>query len=357
MDKNKNARVGFLVSYAVPDIITNLLEGYFAAACMYNVDFFAFSPKDVDIENKTIMGTFWENGQYIRKSTPMPALFDFRIGGNVDRKNPELINALKESGYQVSRRGIGDKSEVSKWLLKGKFADYVIETQDYKDCSVKDFVNEHKIVIFKPSAGSSGVGIYKVEQKSNDKVLVQYLTEKKEVLLDDFVSEGHDMFIKKRYLVQQYIKSTAMDGSPIDIRLNVARSKNGNWGTSVLYIRFGGGNYIGTNMGTEQRSHSIVADKSLSYQLGEKEGLRVYREIMVFARTFPEYFQQKIKFLVPELSIDIGFDRNNGNKLKLFEVGVSPGHSAVNLSAVPPMNIQFYKYLLEEKWDMITASK
>ena len=357
MEKKENARVGFLVTYSVPDTVTKLLEGYFAAACMYDVDFFAFSPKDVDIEKNEIMGTFWENGKYIKKITPMPVLFDFRIGGNVDRKFPEILNALKQSGYQVSRRGIGDKSEVSKWLLKGPFAEYVIETQDYKDCSVKDFIDKHKTVILKPSAGSSGIGIYKVELKSKDIVKVQYLTEVKELKLSDFIAENHDMFIKKRYLIQKYIKSTAMDGSPIDIRLNVARGKNGNWGTSVLYIRFGGGSYIGTNMGTEQRSHSIVADKSLSYQLGEKEGQRVYREILAFARSFPEYFQKKLKFLVPELSIDVGIDRNNGNQLKLFEVGVSPGHSAVNLSAVPPMNMQFYKYLINEKWDLITASR
>jgi len=218
---------------------------------------------------------------------------------------------------------------------------------------VRGFLTKHNVVILKPSAGSSGKGIYKVELKSNDTVMVHYLTDIKEVSLEGFMSENHDMFIEKKYLIQTYINSTAMDGSPIDIRLNVARGKNGNWGISVLYIRFGGGSYIGTNMGTEQRSHSIVADKSLSYQLGEIEGQRVYREIIAFARTFPEYFQQKIKFLVPELSIDIGFDRNNGNRLKLFEVGVSPGHSAVNLSAVPAMNMQFYKYLLEEKWDLI----
>lgn len=357
MDSKRNATVGFWVFDAAPEKITHFVELYFSAACMYNINFFAFSAKDVDINNKTINGVFWEDGQYIRKSIQMPLLFDFRLGSNLDRNFPDILTALRQNGYQVSRRGIGEKNDVSNWLLNGKYAEYVIETQNYVDCSINEFLEKHSIIIFKPSASSSGKGIYKVEKKNNETVRVQYLTDVKEANLNNFILENHDIFMEKRYLVQSYINSTAQDGSPIDIRLNVARGKKGQWRTSILYIRLGGANYIGTNMGTEQRSHSIIVEKSLSYQLGEIEGKRVYNEVKEFAREFPEYFQKKLKFIVPELAIDIGIDRNNGNKLKIFEVGVSPGHSAVNLSTVPSLNIQFYKYLIDEKWDLINVSK
>ena len=344
---NKNITVGFWVSYSLPKKITPRLELYFATACMYDVNFFAFSTKDIDIANKTINGTFWEKGQFVKKNTPMPALFDFRLGNNLDRKFPDVYNVLKQSGYQVSRRGIGDKSDNAKWLLKGSYADYAIETQDYVNCSVKHLLSKHNAIILKPRSGSNGEGIYKIKQESADTVLINYLDEQREDKLENFIIQNHAMFKEREYIAQAYVNSTTLDGSPMDIRLNLARGKSGEWGISVMYFRLGGSSYIGTNMGKEQKSHSIAVSKSLSYQLGEQEGQRVYEELKNFAKDFPEYFQKKIEFIIPELALDIGIDRNNGNKLKIFEIGISPGATAVNILEVPSMNVQFYKYLID----------
>jgi len=351
----ENTAVGFWVSYILPEKITTLLEGYFAAACMYDVNFFAFSPKDVNLKNNTINGCFWENGRFIKKITAMPKLFDLRLGGNLDRRYPDIYKALKNSGYQVSRRTIGNKNDNTKWLIKNKkFADYVIESQNYENCCIKEFLSEHKIVILKPSTGRNGDGIYKIRLINDDRITVHYLSDEKEDSLSNFIVQNHDMFTQRKYMVQTFVNSTTINGSPMDIRLNVARGHKGKWEISLMYFRVNIGNYIGTNMGEDQRLHSTVVLKSLEYQLGKNEGRRVYKELMLFAEEFPEHFQKKLKFITPELCMDIGIDRNNGNKLKIFEVGISPGTSFTNIPALPLLNMQFYKYLTDEHLSDVT---
>jgi len=347
---NENATVGYWVSDSTPQKITALREIYFAFACMHDVNFFVFSQKDVNVNDGTINGLFWENGEYVRKVTAMPTVFDMRLGGNLDRKFPDVLNTLKQSSYQVSRRGIGDKNDVAKWLLKEKtFADYVIETQSYAQDSLKGFLAEHKTVILKPRSGSNGRGIYKLQQKSDDMVLVHYLADKTDENIDSFIAEKHDMFVDGKYMMQTFVNSTALDGSPMDIRLNLARGKDGQWGTSVAYFRFGGSSRVGTNMGKGQRARAVDVLNTCMYQLGDVEGRRVHTEFKNFAKTFPVHFQKKLRFLVPELAIDIGIDRDDNNKLKIFEVGISPGTTGGNMLAVPGMNMQFYKHLLTLK--------
>ncbi|MCL1880708.1 MAG: YheC/YheD family protein [Oscillospiraceae bacterium] len=349
MNKQK---VGFWVRNSAPDKVTHMMHLFYAAACMYGVTFFSFSAKDVDLKTKTIKGLFWENGEFVKKTTPMPELFDSRYGWSLDRKHPEVFELLKEHGYQVTRRGIGTKSDNSAWLLKeGKFTDCVIDSKNYGDGVIEELLEKYKIIILKPSAGSNGDGIFKLSKSENNKnkVTVHYLTDKTDEYLDDFINKHHRDLFKRKYMVQAFVDSTTLDGAPMDVRLNVARGKNAEWETSLIYIRLGSASYLGTNMGTEQRSSTNAVLQSLKFQLGEDEGKRVFEEIQKFAKEFPVHFQKKLRFMAPELCFDIGIDRNDGNKLKLFEVGVSPGATSIKFSVVPTLNVQFYRYLIDNK--------
>ncbi|PTJ44823.1 hypothetical protein [Mammaliicoccus sciuri] len=54
----------------------------------YNIDFFVFTYDDVDLENETIDGLFFEDGQWVKKRTEFPDTVD-----NVPmdkRKYPEI---------------------------------------------------------------------------------------------------------------------------------------------------------------------------------------------------------------------------------------------------------------------------
>ncbi|MCL2855190.1 MAG: YheC/YheD family protein [Defluviitaleaceae bacterium] len=354
MSDDKNNMVGYWLPTAdsKTDTISRNMEAYFASALMYGVNFFVFSSKDVDIENELVNGTFWEDGKYFKKIVPMPIVFDLRLGSGVHKKSPDVLQALNQSGYRVSRAYIGTKLVNSMRLSKGKFSSFLIDYARYGEDKIESFLEKHGTIILKPESGSNGKGIYKLQHSDQDTVEVHYLTDKTKMKLADFIAENREV-LQKKYLMQRFIESTTSDGSPMDIRLNMARGKGGKWGLNLVYIRLGNASYVGTNIGKEMRARSIDVRGALSFQLGAKEGKRIYEEVKKFATDFPEYFQKRVDFIIPELCIDIGIDRGDENKLRIFEIGVSPGGVFPYNMIYPSENIQFYKYLMEERDDLL----
>lgn len=331
----------------------------FAMSSMYSIDFFLFTAKDVDLKKKTINGLFWdkENLKFFRKETIYPKLIDFRMGGNLHKLHPEIFSEFKENSYIVTSNLIGSKSENNKWLEKTKFKENTIPTSnEISKEKLNEMLDMHNKIILKPSTGSNGRGIYKISKTEDGLVDVHYETEKYITKIEEFLENNETLFKEKKYLVQAYIESTSLEGNPMDVRLNLARRSKGIWEISGLYLRLGGSSYIGTNMGKEQKSNSINVLDSLKYQFGEEEGNKVYNKIQKMALEFPEIYQKKLKFTTPELCLDLGIDRET-KQIYIFEVGVSPGNTAMPADKVPIHNVEFYNYLLRSVFPKIKENR
>jgi len=350
----KDTAIGLFVSDSTPSKVlssnkSSLVLSYFAFACMYGINFFMFSPTDVDWDNNTVDGVFLKDGEFVRLKTPLPAFVFWRWGNPLDKKFNAMKKRLKKSCYQVYRYW-NDKNKFTSWLLQGKYADYAIETRAYEDGAVNDFLARHNSMILKPIFGQKGKGIYKVEKQGKDTVMVSYLEDKKEMKLEDFIAQNHDTFTKNQYTLQPFVDSTTLEGAPMDIRLCMARGAHGEWCATALYFRFGGVGNVTTNTILSTRSRSPYVLQGLSHQLGKKEGRRLYNEILNIQKNFPEYYQNNNKecknFIIPEIALDIGIDRNNGNQLKFFEVGFTPGSAGIDRALLASTNMQFFKYLM-----------
>ncbi|MCL1924417.1 MAG: YheC/YheD family protein [Defluviitaleaceae bacterium] len=350
MKNNLNNIVGYWVKSVNPNKISATNKTRFGICSMYGIDFFIFSAKDVNLEEQTINGLFWdkENFQFARKKVGFPPLIDFRMGGGLHREHPNIFNSLKLKSYIIPSNKIGGKDEVGKWLLNTQFKENVIPTtEDISETKINEILNTYNSIILKPTTGSNGRGIYKISKDNGSKIKVHYETKIYTTTLSDFLNNNFHIFKTTKYLAQAFINSTSIDGQPIDIRLNLARGVRGKFYISDLYARFGGFNYIGTNMGREQRAVSIAALETLKYQFGEKDGQNLYKKIQDLGEKFPNVFQKKLKFITPELCLDLGIDRES-KQIYIFEVGVSPGNSAMKADKIPIYNVEFYKYLLDE---------
>jgi len=322
----------------------------FALAEFLNVKFFCFDINDIDLEKKEINGLFYnrEEEKYERRVTKYPNLVDYRLANCFEKKHEDAFNSIKETSYIVQNKNIGSKNQVNKKIEASKFAKNRIETYPYDSSKIRELLSKHGTLILKPSTGSNGRGIYKLTAKSEDVYTLHYLEQSQEISHNDCINKFEAEF-EESYIMQEYIDSTTRDGIPIDIRLNVARGLNGKFRTTVLYCRYGSKEYIGTNMGKAARSVSKDVRSNLKWHFGDDNGQKLYDDLKEFEKGFPDEFQKKTSFLIAELCFDIGINRAT-NTLHIFEVGVSPGTSAI----IPPyelaeQNVGFYKYLLTKR--------
>jgi len=339
--------VGFWINKVDPNDLKTLVRARFATAEQYDVKFFVFSHEDVDINNRTINGLFWDkfNRVYIRKIVKYPMIIDYRLGNGLDRKYPLVYESLKANSYIASRRTIGTKEQIQKKMLRGNFDKYVIPTYKYDGMlNIKELCKELKTIILKPSRGSNGRGIIKITE-NGENYIVHYLTDIIEMTHTELL-EYLKTNINEDYIAQKFIKSHTDDNIAIDVRLNVARGIDGKFKIAALYFRYGGKGYVGTNMGKSDKSITINVKGALKSNFGTVQGVKIYNEIQSLARTFPEEFNKSVSFIIPELAIDIGIDRVDG-QLYFFEIGVSPGTTAVVPYGIAEQNIEFYRYIFE----------
>jgi len=348
MTDDNNGLVGYWIKNA--NKLSTLDRARFAQAVFLGINFFIFDIRDVNIDEKTINGLFYSHpdGEYRRKVTRYPDLFDYRLANSFERKYPKAFDSIKADSYVVQRRGIGTKKQVAKKIEKGKFAHYGIKTYPFDINVLEQLLNQHKLgLVLKPNRGSNGKGIYKVTPKSEGIYTLHYLETRQDVsykeLVDDYISVLENA---EDYLIQEYIDSTTRDGVPMDVRLNVARGLGGEFGVTACYCRYGSKEYLGTNMG--KASRSIVKDVlgALKWHFGEDKGKELHDDVIKIGKLFPEEFQKTTSFLISELALDIGINRAT-NTLHFFEVGVSPGTLAITPYEVAEQNVGFYKYLFK----------
>lgn len=345
----KTPHIGFWISNSKPERLPTLVRARFMVAAAYQVPFFAFCSRDVDLERQKIQGTFFEDGAYVKRETDFPQYIDLRLGTGIHKKNRTITEALKTKGTFIPNASIGTKDQINQKLLQDEtHCKYAIPSYTwYPNLDISAIVDHYGTIILKPKNGSNGRGIYKITNTSPNYYEIHYLTEKTPMTRGQLLHNVQALDLKN-YMIQQYINSSTQEGTPFDIRLNVACGLDGTYKITSFYARYGAGGYVGTNMGKAEKTQSVNVKGSLIYQFGEKEGKRLYEEIISLSQTFPVYFASTKKILLPELAMDIGVCRDS-KQLYLFEVGVSPGTTVVVPYEIAEQNVGYYKYLIEEK--------
>ena len=339
--------VGFLRYYAPSfDNKPGLkLRTMFAVAQLYDLDFFQFSPKDVDVEKKVINGLFWdaETESYVRRETPYPDIVDDQF--SFRRKDPELYDELKEHCY-MTFMPLGRKTQIFNRIAKTDFAKYLIETHHFKDIEdIDSMLGEGKAVIIKPNNGGRGNDIFKLHKNEDNTYSLKTGEVTTNLTLDELKSEYYSKF-EERFIVQPFVDSLTDNGNPFDIRMHLRRAKDGKWSFALVYPRIGSSKGIISNV-AKGGTISYDVKSFLKQEIGD-DWTRISKELYHLAKKFPAAIQSFYRKRIDSLALDVAIHRSNGNEMKFFEVNTYPGvtHSPFESSEA---SIQFYRYLLNRK--------
>lgn len=336
---------------------TTVLKSYaFAAvAKAEGVNFYYFTPRRVNFNNRTINGKVLENGTWHEKTMPFPDVIYNAGSPEKLAVSKDIIDQLKAE-IPFTTHSIGNKWNVTKRLQEAKeFANYLIPSEVVKDVpAFHKFMSSFERVVFKPIDGRKGKGIYFISkgatsgyEVNHNSVTVKYT----KLQLDAFIKEKIE---GGTFIIQPYIQSKTKSGQIYDFRIHVQKNGEGNWVITTVYPRIAPAGSIIPNI--NNGGYTNYLEPFLEQEFKE-QAFDIKRLLEHFglslAKHLDEIQMKKFGELIDEIGIDIGLDENS--KIWIYEVNWRPGCPPAFYLELDVVihTIQYAKYLAENKDQLI----
>ncbi|MBO9600092.1 MAG: YheC/YheD family protein [Cohnella sp.] len=222
---------------------------------------------------------------------------------------------------------IKSKWKKTQWLLSDReLRRFVPETRVFNRMSLIKMTSRYRMVYFKPTGGTGGNGIARIERTAPGKFSVRkdWRTTKPPSIGALYV-QLKKIARGRSYLLQRGVHLRASGGRPFDIRVTLQKGRTGRWVPTVMFVKLGKPGKVVTNYhsgGTlalvdpTLRRAGFTASRIGQYKRQLKAlGLQTAR---CFNRRSPRF---------KELGLDVALDR--GGRLWILEVNTRPGISAL----------------------------
>jgi glutathione synthase/RimK-type ligase-like ATP-grasp enzyme len=191
---------------------------------------------------------------------------------------------------KYNSRTVASKWLKTEWLLEDpRIKPYVPETKLFNRKNLESMMNGHPTVYFKPSRGTGGANIIRIDQPDkgsyriqSDKGVASYPSIRALYIKLKKFTRG------RRYLLQKGIELASSNGNPFDLRVMVQKTNEGEWVSTAVFAKVGksgkvvnnyhqGGKLAflkGTLEGAGYTDHEIRKTEEMLKQLGEDVGYR-----------------------------------------------------------------------------------
>lgn len=290
-----------------------------AVAKAEGVDFVYFTPGKVDLSRRTLIGSVYENGEWVEKQLPLPDVIYNESLSNSERSQA-IVDQLREQ-IPFTAHSIGDKVAVYERVQKGKrFAQFLIPYKEVHNASqVHSFLEQHSKTIFKPVWGHQGIGIVYIEKRDHE-YIVQEHDHNRTCDKDELTDLLNERLSQSVHLVQRFITCKTRAGAAYDFRLHVQKNGEGKWVVTSIYPRVAppGSKIANISNG----GYTNYFKTFLQQEFGE-QAFDVKRTLERFSTLFAAHLDDVYGESFDELGIDVGLDEHQ--KIWLFEANWKPG--------------------------------
>ncbi|MEC0664463.1 YheC/YheD family protein [Priestia flexa] len=286
---------------------------------MEGYEFVYFTPRHINLEDKTINGKMYENGEWVERTTRLPDVIYYEPG-NMNKEMYEKVYQLKQL-VPFTSNPIGGKANLYRKLKNSKyFAEYIIPYEIvHNTVEILDFMNKHGKTVLKPVWGQQGRNIMFIHQEQGHYVVE---TNGKQSLYfkDEFIDLMNLTINKENYVIQKYILCKTKEGNCFDFRLHTQKNEHGKWITLAAVPRVAQKGSIVTNMSLGGLTG--ISFYFLMREYGD-EAFNIERLLDRFGISLSQYLEEANGKSYDELGIDIGVDENK--KIWIYEVNWKPG--------------------------------
>jgi len=295
---------------------------------------FAFTPKDVDWDQNTVLGYFADaDGSWTRRSVPMPDVVYNRLAS----RTADASLGMEQLKQRFLRRNI----PIFNWSFYNKWDVYRMledEPDAYKHVpestlnptpdQMREMLRRHKFIYLKPTGGSLGKGIYRITYAPGKGYFARFRSNGKNTLLrfQNFSSLmtmlGASSGRLRRYVAQQGIRLIDIEDNPIDFRFHLVRNQSNQWVVAGIGAKMAGRGSVTTHI--KNGGTLMTPEQALGRVFGDKAGDVLDRMKSVSIK-LAEAIQNNSRHHVGELGFDLGIDTNE--HIWMFEANSKPGRS------------------------------
>jgi hypothetical protein len=315
--------------------------------------YFAFNPRDVNWQKQTIHALFAKsNGGWFRKSVPLPDVIYNRLSSRRAEKSSRMEHFKQRFGKRnipLFNWSFFDKWDVYNLLSGDEASKYVPESRiNPSAVHIRQLLAKHKFIYLKPTAGSLGIGIYRITNNPKHGYFVRYRKSGKNVLLRFRSFQG---LIKQlgtnrgklhQYVAQQGIRLIELEGCPIDFRFHMNKNANNHWVVSAIGAKKAGKGSVTTHIRT---GGQLMSPEQVLRQIYGQRSEQVLQHAKDTAIKLAKAIEKNYAHVLGELGFDIGIDQNE--KIWMFEANAKPGRSIFKHPSLKDQEKASLRYIWE----------
>ena len=317
--------------------------------------FFAFTPRDINWQTERVNGYFWNSGGgWTRRTVPLPDVVYNRLPSR-KAETSTYIAGIRERFVRKKipffNWSFFNKSDVYKLLDADPEANRHLpeSVANPSPDNIKELMEKHQFVYYKPTAGSLGSGIYRLTYSPKRGYFARYRRGGSNVLLrfSNFSSlmrmlNGRHGSALSRYVIQQGVRLVEIDGCPIDFRFHMHKNGKNEWIAAGIGAKKAGRGSVTTHI--KNGGSLMTPEQALGRAFGDKAD-EVLEQAKKAAVRLSEAIERNYPHTLGELGLDIGIDKDG--EVWMFEANAKPGRSIFKHPALKAQGRASMEYILE----------
>jgi len=317
-----------------------------------DMQIYAFTPADIVWKEQRIIGLSLSEGIYKQISFPFP----HAVYNRCFNKNLITIQRLEKIiGQNKCFNSINyfNKWDVYNLLSHSNLKSFIPDSLPYNKVKITELLKKYKLVYIKPSYGSKGRSVHRVEVMDNGDTHISlhslaptYICRKNE----DLKQKLDALLKQEKYMVQQGISISQVGTQYFDIRVLLQKGIVGEWMVSTIACRVAYENYFNTSMCERVNDVSEILPRLFSPEKTD-EILQSLNELSVKAAKVVEsqmgsFGELSVDFVVDEHKNLWIIELNGKPQKKIFED--MDGFKDKELIYSRPLEYAYYLALLND---------
>lgn len=316
---------------------------------------FAFRPSDINWQQETVHAWFLDgHGRWVRRIVPLPDVVYNRLPSRRAETGSTII-ALRD-------RFVRKRIPFFNWSFFNKSDIYKLLDNDPEALrhlpesvtgpspeKLREMLEKHQFVYFKPTSGSLGIGIYRLTYHPRRGYFVRYRRNGQNVLLRfnswnslwRMLRARHGSGLN-RYVAQQGIRLIEIDNCPIDFRFHMHKDGNNRWVVAGIGAKKAGRGSVTTHV--KNGGTLMTPEQALDRVFGNR-ARELLQKASDVAVKLSEAVERNYHHTLGELGLDLGIDRDG--EVWMFEANAKPGRSIFKHPALREQGRASLQYILE----------